>query len=127
MQPPFVGERPFNGMRIDPQAVEPVTDILASALPRIVETCRRYPVSRLEVFGSAADGGGFAPGSSDVDFLVEFQEGADLGPWLTVYFNLQSELEEICGTRVDLVMASAPKNPYFMRELNRTRRTVYAA
>ena len=40
--------------------------------------CRRYGVSRLEVFGSAARGLDFDPKRSDFDFLVEFEHRSDL-------------------------------------------------
>ena len=43
------------------------------------------------------------------------------------YFDFQSELEKLLGRAVDLVMLAALKNPYFIREVNRTRRLVYAA
>jgi hypothetical protein len=87
--------------------------------------CRRYRVSRLEVFGSAASGG-FDPRLSDVELLVEFEPGADLGPWLSPYFDLKRELEHLLGRSVDLVMPAAMRNPYFIREVNRTRRLVCA-
>ena len=88
--------------------------------------CRQFNVARLEVFGSAADGT-FDPARSDVDFLVEFLPGQDLGPWLAHYFDFKSELERVLGRNVDLVMPKAMKNPYFIREVNRTRRSLYAA
>ncbi len=53
--------------------------------------CQKYRVTRLEVFGSAA-GDSFDPEKSDVDFLVEFQVGANLGPWMANYFDLKEEL-----------------------------------
>ena len=90
------------------------------------EICRRYGVARLEVFGSAA-GEGFDPERSDIDFLVEFRPGVDLGPWMARYFDLGRELEGLLGREVDLVMTSALKNPYFVREVNRTRKLLYAA
>ncbi len=92
----------------------------------IKEVCRRYGVSKLEVFGSAVDGE-FEEDRSDVDFLVEFLPGQDLGPWLSHYFDLKVALERLLGRTVDLVMYGAMKNPHFIREVNRTRRTVYAA
>ncbi len=92
----------------------------------ITEVCRRYGVSKLEVFGSAVDGA-FEEDRSDVDFLVEFLPGQGLGPWLTHYFDLKVALERLLGRTVDLVMYGAMKNPHFIREVNRTRRTVYAA
>lgn len=86
--------------------------------------CRRHGVVRLELFGSAS-GSDFDPDRSDVDLLVQFADGYDLGPWLTEYFQLKTELEELLGRSVDLVMAEAPKNPHFLHELNRTRRVIY--
>ena len=88
--------------------------------------CRRFHVERLEVFGSAAEGD-FDPQRSDVDFLVEFRAGQDLGPWLSHYFEFKSDLERLLGRTVDLVMPKAMRNPYFIREVNRTRRVLYAA
>lgn len=88
------------------------------------ETCRRHGVVRLELFGSAS-GSAFNPDRSDVDFLVQFADGYDLGPWLSEYFKLKKELEDLLGRSVDLVMADAPKNPHFLQELNRTRRVIY--
>lgn len=91
----------------------------------ILQLCRRFRVARLEVFGSAAEGD-FDPAHSDVDFLVEFLPGQDLGPWLGLYFDFKDELERLLGRSVDLVMPGAMKNLYFIREVNRTRRLLYA-
>ena len=42
----------------------------------VAEICRRHHVKRLELFGSAATGD-FNPDTSDIDFLVEFDESDD--------------------------------------------------
>ena len=90
------------------------------------ELCRKYRVTRLEVFGSAA-GDSFDPERSDIDFLVEFQIGSNLGPWMANYFDFRSELENLLGCKVDLVMESAMKNPYFIKEVNRSKKLLYEA
>ncbi len=92
----------------------------------IADLCRRYHIARLEVFGSAADEG-FDPARSDIDLLVEFAPGQDLGPWLSLYFEFRDAASQLLGRPIDLVLASAPRNPYFIREMNRTRRLLYAA
>ena len=92
----------------------------------LAAVCRRYDVVRLEVFGSASSGD-FEPGRSDIDLLVEFRLDADLGPWLALYFDLKRDLEELLACKVDLVMRRALENPYFAREVDRTRRLLYAA
>jgi predicted nucleotidyltransferase len=93
----------------------------------LAELCERFGVKRLEVFGSAASGAGFDPRTSDMDFIVEFRAGQDLGPWLRHYFAFREALSQLFGYPVDLVMASAMKNPYFIREANHTRRLLYGA
>lgn len=91
----------------------------------LFEICRGRHVARLEVFGSAATDD-FDEERSDLDFLVEFGDVPD-GQRFDAFFDLQWALEELFGRRVDLVEAGAPRNPYFIRRLNESRRLVYAA
>ena len=91
----------------------------------IAALCRKYGVVRLFVFGSALRDD-FRPGESDVDLLVEF------GPMgghakAHAYFDLLDELSALLGTSVDLVMAGAVKNRYIARDIERTKRELYAA
>jgi uncharacterized protein len=93
--------------------------------PRIDELCRRHHVKRLELFGSAARGG-FQPGKSDLDFLVEFvsyESPSIADDW----FELQESLEQLLGAKVDLTSARSAKNPYFLEMVSRDRITLYAA
>ena len=87
--------------------------------------CRRYQVRRLEVFGSAATGAFRAEGS-DLDFLVEFEAGTNEG-YADRYFGLLESLEELFERPVDLIVASAIKNPYFRESVEKTRALLYAA
>jgi predicted nucleotidyltransferase len=91
----------------------------------IDELCRRHGVRRLEVFGSAG-GLWFEPARSDIDFLVEFAEHED-GRYADAYFGLAESLERVFGDPVDLVVASAVTNPFFLEHIARTRTLVYAA
>jgi hypothetical protein len=92
----------------------------------IRELCQRYGVARLEVFGSAADDT-FDASRSDIDFIVEFLPDSNLGPWMATYHDLRDGLIRLLGHDIDLVMSGAPKNPFFLREMNRTRKVLYAA
>ena len=91
----------------------------------IEDLCRRRHVRRLELFGSAA-AGGFNPGTSDLDFLVEFE---DLQPreCADAYFGLLEELEEIFQRKIDLVVARSVKNPYLLESIKKSRALLYAA
>jgi len=88
--------------------------------------CRQYGVARLELFGSAATGTCDVD-AKDLDFLVEFLPGQSLGPWLAHYFDLQAALERLFGRSVDLVMTGALRDPSSIREVNRSRKVLYAA
>ncbi len=86
--------------------------------------CRRYGVRRLELFGSTATGQERL--ESDLDFLVDF-EPLPPGRYADAYFGLRESLEELSGRAVDLVTASAVKNPYFRQSIERTKTLLYAA
>jgi uncharacterized protein len=101
-------------------------DLIEQHRAELQELCRRYRVKKLEVFGSAADGA-WDRVRSDLDFLVEFLPDQDLGPWLRHYFDFKDQLERLLERPVDLVFGTSLKNPYFIREVNRTRKTLYAA
>ena len=89
------------------------------------ELCRRYHVKTLEVFGSAADGT-WDPERSDLDFLVEFLP-LEPGPAAKAYFGLLFGLEDLFHRKIDLVMPTAIKNPYFLKSVTQSRRVLYAA
>lgn len=91
----------------------------------IDELCRRHHVRCLELFGSAATGG-FRPGESDFDFLVEFEE-LPSRRYADAYFGLLEALTALLGRPVDLVVPSAIRNPYFRAAVDETRIPLYAA
>ncbi|MFN0303738.1 MAG: nucleotidyltransferase family protein [Burkholderiales bacterium] len=101
-----------------------MASILDPHLDQIPELCRRYGVSRLELFGSATTNA-FDPPNSDLDFLVDFD--ANPGDLFTRYFGFRGALEALYGRDVDLVMIGAMRNPYFIDSVNKTRQLVYAA
>lgn len=73
--------------------------IISANANAIQEICRRYRVRELSLFGSAL-GEKFGP-ETDFDLLVEFQPDARVG--LMEFGQLQMELSELLGRRVDLV------------------------
>lgn len=99
--------------------------IVAERQVELAELCRRFYVTRLEVFGSAVRED-FDPIRSDVDLLVEFAANAPIQGFAQ-YFGFKEAAEALLGRPVDLVEASAIRNPYFAESVNETRVTVYAA
>jgi predicted nucleotidyltransferase len=93
---------------------------------KIADICRRYGVTRLEVFGSAARGADFDLTRSDADFLVEFGPGSAL-PALRRFFGLAEALEQILGRHVDLVEPGAIRNPYIRASIDKAREVVFGS
>ena len=65
--------------------------------PQLMEIAERHGISRIYVFGSVARGEDTA--KSDVDFLVEMEEGASLFG----VAGFSYEVEKLFGVRVDVV------------------------
>jgi predicted nucleotidyltransferase len=101
-----------------------VTASIAERKAEIMDICRRYGVQRLELFGSAAEGR--ESPDSDLDFLVDFGSRPTPG-YADAYFGLCEALEELFKRRVDLVVASAIRNPYFLESVRLSKTLVYAA
>jgi hypothetical protein len=93
----------------------------------IAALCRRFGVRRLAVFGSAARGTDFDPARSDLDFLVEFDDGEPDALSLKTFFGLKEALEALFGRSVDLVEPGAMRNPYLQASIERSREPVFEA
>jgi predicted nucleotidyltransferase len=101
-----------------------MTTVIEQHREEVAALCRRIGARRLDVFGSAIRDD-FDPATSDLDFLVEFD---DLSPraYADAYFNLKESLERLFGRPVDLVIEGSVENPYFRERINAERRPVYA-
>lgn len=74
-----------------------VYEVLAARREEIIRICARYGAPNVRVFGSVARG---EPDErSDIDFLVEMEEGRSLFD----LDGLQIELERLLGRHVDVV------------------------
>ena len=94
-------------------------------LAAIAAACRQHHVARLHVFGSVLRPD-YRPGSSDIDLLMEFE---DLQPTdlVEAYFGLEQQLTESMGTAIDLVMATAVRNPIVRADIEASKQLIYAA
>ena len=90
---------------------------------QLAELCRRYGVQRLDLFGSAAKGT-FMPESSDLDFIVRFQDPGS-PDYATRYLRFAESLEALFKRPVDLLIDQPFSNPYFREAVEEARQTVY--
>ncbi len=89
---------------------------------QIHDLCQKFRVETLYVFGSVAQGN--AKPESDLDLLVYFQP-IPLLEYADNFFDFRYALEELLGKKIDLVSGKALRNPYFIEELNQTRKLIY--
>lgn len=99
--------------------------VVEDKLGAIEELCRRYAVRRLDLFGSGVRED-FNPQSSDLDFLVEFdnftvENAADR------FLGLLVDLEDLFDRRIDLVSSTAIRNPFFRQIVDGSKVSLYAA
>ena len=71
--------------------------LIAEKQPQIESLCRRFGVTRLDLFGSATNAE-FTEDRSDFDFLVEFAFGGQVKA-LDAYFGLKEGLRRCWGAR----------------------------
>lgn len=91
---------------------------------QIGEACRRHGVRELYLFGSALRED-FGP-HSDIDLAVVFSRDGVAGSF-DQYFDFKAEMEQLLERPVDLVCAASIRNRILQRELDETKRLIYAA
>ncbi len=95
---------------------------LAKLKKEIENICRKLPVKRLGVFGSALTQK-FSQ-NSDIDILVVFDSDEDID-FFSNYFDLKEQLEKIFNREVDLVVDKPFINPIFRESVEKTRTVIY--
>ncbi|MBP7866844.1 MAG: nucleotidyltransferase family protein [Acidobacteria bacterium] len=87
--------------------------------PQLEACCRKYHIRRLALFGSVLRED-FGP-DSDVDVLVDFEEGHVPG---LAFFDIQRELTEILGRDADL---NTPDDlsPYYRQQVMEEAEDLY--
>lgn len=95
---------------------------IAIPADRLTALCRQYHVRRLALFGSVLRDD-FGP-RSDVDVLVEFEQGRTPG---LGFFRLEEELSALLGRRVDLNTRASPSRHFRDRVLFDARDVYVAA
>ncbi|MSP84075.1 MAG: nucleotidyltransferase [Alphaproteobacteria bacterium] len=106
-----------------PRADELPPDV---SVDRLIETCRRWRIAELALFGSFARGE--ATGTSDIDLLVSYEPKAHWS--LFDHVAVQQELAELFHRPVDLLTRRGVEesgNPVRRRSILESARVIYAA
>ncbi|MCL4500542.1 MAG: nucleotidyltransferase family protein [Deltaproteobacteria bacterium] len=90
---------------------------------KIEAFCRKWKIKEFAFFGSVLRED-FRP-DSDIDVLVSFEPGGGID--FDNRIEMQGELSEIFGRKVDLVEKECIRNPFRRHNILTTREVVYAA
>ena len=88
----------------------------------IIQLCQKHRVDSLFLFGSILTDK--FRSTSDVDFLVNFEE-VDLYHYFENYMNLKESLEQLLNRPVDLVEEKTISNPFLRKSIDRNKRQIY--
>jgi predicted nucleotidyltransferase len=90
---------------------------------RISNLCRQNDVKTLYAFGSVLTDK--FNEKSDVDLIVNIDSSNPLD-YADKYFNLKFAMQDLLNRPVDLLEEKAVKNPYLRREIDNTKKIIYA-
>jgi len=97
--------------------------LIQEKLPLLHENFAKNTVYRAWIFGSAA--GNAFNAESDVDILIEFEKGLELVEQGEKWWTLYEALQKALNRRVDLLTMKSLKNPFFIEEIEATKKLIY--
>jgi predicted nucleotidyltransferase len=89
----------------------------------LISIFQKHKVIRAYVFGSALTN--CFNEKSDVDFLVSFNNNLDPLEKGELWWDLHDTLRDFLQREIDLVTENSLKNPYFIKELENTKKLIY--
>lgn len=97
---------------------------LDNYLEQLAVFCKRHNVSRLDAIGSVLTDRFDA--QSDVDLIVKFHRDSATNAF-EQFFNFKESLSELLGREIDLICERAMRNRHFKKQVECSRRQLYAA
>lgn len=100
-----------------------MNQVLKDHLPQIVDLLKKHKVRKAYAFGSAVTG----PFNdlSDIDLIITFDKSLDPIEYGELYFDLADKLEALLQRKVDLITEPSLRNPYFVKNVNKSKTLLY--
>ena len=98
--------------------------IISDKIEDLKHLCQAYDVKTMYVFGSS--GTDRFNDASDIDLLISFGD-LSIDKYTDNYFELHYRLQDLFKREIDLLTDKSLSNPYFIKEIERTRQLIYAA
>jgi predicted nucleotidyltransferase len=102
-----------------------VHPIFQAKLPVVTKLFKEHKIKSAYAFGSVVSDK--FDNESDIDLLINFEEGLEPLEKGEIWWNLHDTLRDIFNRKIDLVIENSLKNPYFIEEINEKKQLIYAA
>ena len=100
-------------------------NINENTIKELKNFCSSLDVKRLYIFGSAVSGD--FKEKSDIDILISFDENLPIEQYTQNYFELHYKLRELFKREIDIVTERSLSNPYFIDNIEKTKKLIYEA
>lgn len=100
-----------------------MNNIISSKLNVLKHLFRTHSVEKAYVFGSALTNN--FNKNSDLDFLIKFQPEIPPLKKGELWWELHDKLRELFNREIDIVTENSLKNPYFIKEIEKTKKLIY--
>ena len=97
---------------------------LDNYLNQIKGLCKKHKVRNLFVFGSVLTEN--FTNNSDIDLIIDININDPI-EYAENYFNFKFTLEDLLNRKIDLLEQKALKNKYFIENIDKTKKVIYAA
>jgi predicted nucleotidyltransferase len=94
-------------------------------LPLVTNLFKANKIKSAYAFGSVVSDN--FNNESDIDLLINFEEGLEPLEKGEIWWNLHDSLRDIFNRNIDLLIETSLKNPYFIDEINEKKQLIYAA
>lgn len=96
--------------------------MLKDKLQHIHNICKKYNVKNLYAFGSVCTDK--FDDNSDIDLLVSFKD-ISIEEYADNYFILHDLFQDLLSRKIDLMTENSLSNPYFIKEMEKTKMQLY--
>ena len=100
-----------------------MNNIILSNINEIGQFFRKHKIERAYAFGSVLKDN--FDDSSDIDLLIRFKPGIDPIEKGELWWGLHDTLRDFFNREIDIVTENSLKNPYFIKELEKTKKLIY--
>jgi len=98
---------------------------LQAQLPLVAKLFKEHKIKSAYAFGSVISDK--FNDESDIDLLINFEEGLEPLEKGEIWWNLHDMLRDIFNREIDMLIEGSLKNPYFIEEINEKKQLIYAA